>query len=85
MSFRIVLDICDKSAWSKRLTWFFPGISDYSYLFHLSAKTESVRENCVGGRVSVDCLLDHITWFFEFQFEFDSKNGFFATIVQTTN
>ena len=84
-----VLDICDKSAWSKRLTQFFPSISDYSCLFHLRGETEGVRENCVGGRVWVDCLLDHITWWpwlFEFQFEFDDgKNGFFAVTVQPTN
>ena len=38
MSFYILFDICDKSAWSKRLTQFFPGISHYSCLFHLHGK-----------------------------------------------
>ena len=85
MRFYIVLDICDKSAWSKRLTRFLPGISDYSCLFHLRGKTESVRENCVSGRLWVDCLLDHITWLFEFQFKFDGKNGFFAVTVRPMN
>ena len=38
MSFYIALDICDIPAWSKCLTQFFPGISNYSCLFHLRGK-----------------------------------------------
>lgn len=46
LGYYIVLDICDKSAWSKCMTRFFPGISDNSCLYHLCGKTESERKLC---------------------------------------